>query len=481
MTSYSKLITNCEAYLRQGRIELAAKEFRNISLSKLLTSEQVAIAKLGRRVGQTTKALRILQNKLSSINTIEKQTDDFNAEYAVLLTLNGCVDEAMHTLENASVKNPNVLIAKAWAYFEKWEYSKAIPILKKYILLQKEDYQKIAGYINLAEAYIGAGFPDNSLLILSKSIYECQKNNYLRLLANSLHIRAMAYQHLGQLKKSNTDIYKALNVFGNTKTSDSFLIYRQLYINKTIQYKNPEFLDKFKLMALENAEYESLRYADYWLLKIKFNQNRFLKLYYGTSYLDFQKKLKMNFPQGQLKSYYIYGNKNFPCLDLTTEPLKFNNKNLNLTKQIHRLLLILIQDQYNPARLGNIFSAVIPDSFYMVNDSNILIHQAIKRLRHWLKQNKIPLRIQCKYKRYQLIPHGPISILINANSYNLLSRSSPFQLLKANFAKSDFTLKQVQQVLKVSKATAHRIITNEILSKTIQKSGTGKNTKYLFL
>ncbi|WP_142701897.1 lipopolysaccharide assembly protein LapB [Bdellovibrio sp. ZAP7] len=479
--NYLKIIEASEELLRNGQVAKAAQNFKKIRLSKVVTKDAVHVAQFARRTGQITAGLKVLQRQISKKQTVDRQNLEFKAEYANVLTLIGCVTEALGILAEVTTQSiPEALLAKSWCHFEVWEYSKAIPLLKKYVRVQSDEYLRLAGYVNLAEALLGAGDPVSAIAIATKAAAEAKRKYYTRLLANALHIRAQAYELQHDLAKSNSDLKQAMEIFGSSLTSDAFLIRRQIAINDSIRNKKAASLVKAKDEALGLGEYESLRHLDYKSLEIKFNNEVFNHLYYGSPYEHFRTRLLKRFPQGKIRRNYIWGDKSGTALDLSTENVHFGTKSVEITPQVHRLLLTLINDSYNPVRIGGIYSSSFPGSHFIADHSSTVVHQALKRLRQWFEENEIPLTVECTKRRYRLIQLKPVGIILSKDSFKELEGLSTIQKLRRAFVIAhEFGMTDAIDVLGISKASAHRALVSEIMSGNIEKKHKGRNTKYV--
>ncbi len=478
--SYLKLIESSEDLLRSGQVAQAIQNFKKIPLSKVSSGDAVKVARLARRTGQISAGIKVLQRQISKRQTLDRQTFEFKAEYATLLTLMGCVPEALGILKDVTTQSiPEALLAKAWCYFEVWEHSKAIPLLKKYVRVQSDEYLRLAGFVNLAEALLGAGDSESAIAIATKAASDATRKSYARLLANALHIRAQAYEYQRDLANSNRDLNQAIEIIGSTQTSDAFLIRRQLAINESLRSKKTSAILKAKEHAFSLGEYESLRLCDYKSLEIKFSNELFNRLYYGSPYEKFRSQLLKRFPQAKILKKHFWGSQSGQILDLSAGEIQLNGKALEITPQIHRLLLTLIKDFYNPVRVGGIYSSSFPGSHFNADHSPTVVHQALKRLRQWFEENKIPLVVDCTKRRYSLVQLKPITVVLSKDSFQELERLLPIQKLAKAFGNGfEFGMMEAASELGLSKASTHRILVSELMSGSIEKRYQGRKTKY---
>jgi tetratricopeptide (TPR) repeat protein len=479
--NYLKLIDASEELLRSGQVFKATQNFKKITLSKVSANDSVSVARLARRTGQVSAGIKVLQRQISKKQTLDRHPLEFQAEYAVLLTLMGCVPEALDILKDVTTQSmPEALLAKAWCYFEVWEYSKAIPLLKKYVRTQDDEYLRLAGQVNLAEALLGAGDTDSAIAIATKSANEAKRRSYNRLLVNALHIRAQAYELIYDLANSNRDLKAAIEISESWKTSDAFLVRRQIAINDSIRNKKNTAILKAKAEALALSEFESTRQFDYKILDIKFTNELFNHLYYGSPYEQFRSQLLKRFPQGKVLKSYLWGDKAGAVLDLSNAKVRFKGKEILITPQVHRLLLTLIKDFYNPVRVGGIFSLCFPGAHFFANHSPTVVHQALKRLRQWFEENEIPLTVECTKRRYRLIQLKPVAIALSKDSFKELEGISTLKKLQRAFGiEREFGMQEAIDVLGLSKASTHRALAAELTSGSIEKKYQGRNTKYL--
>ncbi|WP_413585701.1 tetratricopeptide repeat protein [Bdellovibrio sp. HCB274] len=479
--SYLKLIEASEELLRSGQVFKAARNFKKIPLSKVSTNDAIRVARLARRTGQISAGIKVLQRQISKKQTVDRQSLEFKAEYANLLTLIGCVTEALDVLKHVTTHSVSeALMAKAWCYFEVWEHSKAIPLLKKYVRVQKDEYLRLAGDVNLAEALLGAGDIDSAIAISTRAANEAARKSYARLLANSLHIRAQAFEQRRDLTNSSKDLNQAMEIFGDSQTSDAFLIHRQIAINESLRSKRTAELAKTMEEAVALGEFESHRHCAYKSLQIKFNDELFNHLYFGTPYEEFRSQIRRRFPRAKIEKRYVWGDKNGAVLDLSELQVHFNRKPIEITPQIHRMLMTLLRDFYNPVRVGGIYSSGFPGSHFIADHSPTVVHQALKRLRTWFQENSIPLSVKCTKRRYQLIQLKPMGIVLSKDSFQALENLSTKQKLQQAFGTgNEFGMIEAIEVLGLSKASTHRALVSEMMSGSIEKRYQGRSTKYV--
>ncbi|MFM6929322.1 MAG: tetratricopeptide repeat protein [Bdellovibrio sp.] len=479
--THNKLLEASESLLRSGQLSKATENFKKIALSKISTTEVIHVAQLARRTGQISAGIKIMQRQLSQKHGIDRQSLEFKAEYANLLTLFGCVTEALDILTEVTIQSPpEALLAKAWCLFEVWEFSQAIPLLKKYVRVQKDDYLCLAGSVNLAEAFLGAGDVESAIKFATKAISDAAKKSYTRLQANALHVRAQAYEQNRNLSLSDKDLTHALELIGNSRTSDAFLIHRQVAINEFLRLKKRSSLQTIKKMASDRGEFESLRLCDLKSLQVKFNNDLFNHLYIGSPYKQFRTQLSRQFPNGKLKKKIACGSKKGVLLDLSTPEMTFKGEVLEITPQLQRLLLSLLQDLYAPMRVGGLYSNSFPGTHYIANHSPMVVHQALKRLRQWFEENQIPLAIVCTNRKYRLIQESPTTIVLSLDSFKLLEGLSTLQRLRRNFGSgTEFSLMEAAKILNLSKASTHRALVAEIYNGEIEMKYQGRNTKYV--
>ncbi len=342
--------------------------------------------------------------------------------------------------------------------------------MRNFLTRQTDPYYLASGRVNLGEALHGLGEREEGLVHLGEAISFAEENSYTRLWANALHVRAQCYAELGQKKKSNADLAKALKLFGDSPTADAFLIHRQIAFNQAAQSGNAKYLHQFRAKAARAQQWESLREVDYHILRLRFDRHLFSKLYWGTPYEAYRARLRR---LGSPPPEYLWGPPGGRCLELSLGECRGESV---LGKQPLAMLGQLLSDFYMPQSLGRIFSGVFPGERYHWKHSPNKVHQVLSRLRKVFQQKKIPLAVECRQGFYLLRPTGAFSVRLTEGQKG---GGDPLERLARKFA-GDFSAGAARAHLALPKTTVHRYLALAMDSGLVTKSGRGRATVYRF-
>ena len=177
--------------------------------------------------------------------------------------------------------------------------------------------------------------------------------------------------------------------------------------------------------------------------------------------------------------YYHLGANRSEHLDLVSGTYK-GKPVLGVGKGNHRLLELLTLDFYRPQQLGALFAGLYPGENFNIYSSPDRVHQAIRRLRVWLDENKYSSKIQITNRGYKFTPADTFSIrlVLNRNPSELhqaLWHKLFYQIGK----KKCFTVKDAREQLGISETSFHRLANWALSLGLINRSGVGRSTKYL--
>jgi tetratricopeptide (TPR) repeat protein len=482
MAPFSEITAKCEAYIRKGQLSRARALLLSLPLNKIPKDKRLALARFARRAGPLYLGFRLLHPMLDARKRNDSESAEIVAEYAVMLIQNGNHSEALRLLEKMRLDlHPDLLLAKAWAHFERWEYRSALPLLRDYVARKKDPYLNLAGRVNLAEACHAEEKLPTALKLLNEVIAEAEQKGHTRLLGNGLHLRARVFVGLRELEKSDRDLERAMRLFGRKEAPDAGLIRRQTAINQALKAKSVKPLLSFREEAVKAEEWESVRECDFQMLKIRFQRALFQRLYRGTPYPAFRERMEKEFGKLPLPPHFLWGTPGAACLDLSQKTFPYHGKEVAVTRQNRALLQILVRDSYRPVSVGGIFAGLFPSEHYDPALSPVRVHQGLKRLRQWLAQAKIPLALECRGSWYFLRRKGDFSIRVPVEQESLSALLSPRDHIAQAFpVPTLFSAAQARQRLGLPKATVTRYLAALIASGALEKMGRGKATKYRY-
>jgi len=478
---YLQFLDLCESLIKQGKLQSTLKQLHNIKKIDIPRDYQARLARICRRVGALSMGIKVLSKTIYHKIPGEAQaTSSELGEYAVLLSRIGSIDEAITIL---SQLNPNdnydLILYHSYCLMSKWNYSDAAEKLELFLKVSQDSYLKLVAQVNLASCFISTKKYKEALELLNDFLIRETASDNRRLLGNCYELRGQIYFHQNLISKAETDLCKAQEILQLTNTYDELLVRKWKLIILSHKTNDTEPLNNLKKIATEKSHWETVREADLYSLKIKYDQNKYDFLYFGTPYESFRLKLTDEI-QKSPSSFYTLGDPNGMKISLMTGEFISSQKS-QISPKLHNLLITLTDDFYAPLWVGAIFSKTYPGEYFDIDSSPIRVRQIISNLRKWFLKNKIECNIVSSNGRYKLQINNGISFEINTKKFIISAINRNFEILKKNFDPgTPFTINDLASKVEGSRSHFHRLIRWALNHKFIVKFGKGKATRYQF-
>lgn len=465
-------IQECDRLVKLGQIPAATRLFRTLPSRKLPEPLRLPLARLARRLGLLSAGFRLLRS--GKVSLAARRDPAWQAELGILLIQNGNVAEAGRLLGRLDPTHADVLMARGWCEIERWDHAAAVAPLEEHLRQRKDPYWSLAGRVNLGEAYAFSGNLEAALKQLGAALRESEKMPYHRLRANAFHVRAQARFLAGDLARSDADLERAMALFGHHDASDAILIRRQAAINEAHRRGDPGPLRRFRQEAQRAGAWESVREADFELLRLRFDPLLLARLYYGTPYAAYRARLERTFGRGRIPARYLWGSRRGLRWRLDDRASITGS----ITRQNHHLFEVLLLDFYRPLGAGELFASLFPGERFDHARSPVRVHQALKRLRGWLVSERLPLAVKCQGRRYRLERMGEVGIEITRGGGAV---ESPVEALRRTMGPRWFSAADARSALAVSRASATRYLGQGVACRELETSGRGRATRYRLL
>lgn len=418
---------------------------------------------------------------LSSVVRAEKilitpASNQEKAIYGLGLLRLGAFHEAEQILTDVDAeKDPQVYFYRASLSMNQWNYIKAIPNLKKYI--HHPDvvpYSKLVGRLNLCAALISSGTstPNRIASEVDRLMNLLNRKNITLLKGNLLEIRSQWLIEQKDYNQALNDLNEAATIL--QKADEQSLIYIEKWrlIIKSKTSRNPlSLVDDFKTLqqrAIAIKNWETVRDCDLHLALILKNSELIQKVYWGTRFPSYKKRIQIIFKDFKIENQFVWKNS-----DTDTTAKSFDLVQLAPTKTLQKLFFILSRELYQPLQITEIIDSLYPNEYFHPVASPARLHRLIARARLWLTNKKLPLQIQSYRNSYRLELIGPAQIILHAS----LSTEKMMQLPHV-VKKEFFNVAEWAQELKISKRTARHQILQLAKQGRIESFLRGPNTKY---
>ncbi len=246
--------------------------------------------------------------------------------------------------------------------------------------------------MNLAAALIGTQSLREARGLLDENIALAASAGHQRLEGNCLELRAQVHIQQARFSEARADLDRAALIFTGEQTIDQLFVRKWQAIIEGLSSGSSEAISRFQREAEERQHWESVREADLYQVKVKFNHEHFLRLYVGTPYESYRQRIERELGRVPAEDSYRFGRAEGDALDLRTGRITSENA-LNPGKKIHQLFELLSRDLYRPIRLGGIFTELFQGECFDIFSSPSRVHQLIRRARRWLEETETPLLI----------------------------------------------------------------------------------------
>jgi tetratricopeptide (TPR) repeat protein len=476
---YLDLIADCDLMIKSGKVNQVIGIISELVISQVPRSARQGLAKCCRRIGLIGHGLRLLHPIVRSATGLDETvTADEACEYSALLARNGSVHEALELLKSVdAVAAPEALLYQGQCHILNWEYSDAVEFFNLFLGSSDDEYSKLIARVNLISGYIVLFRLQEAIEVLKETIELAQKAGAMRLLANCYELWGQIYFWQNDYPSARLMLEKAFEIFNNAQSFDQLLILKTESIMKSLEENTLAPLTQFRKLALQRKNWESVREADLFILKMAPNQRQLDHLFFGTPRIAYRRRIKelIGAPPSQT---YVIGSENGPQLDLQTG-LGMGIESLPFGGKIHQVISALNRDFYAPITLDTLFYDLYPNEYFDVESSPFRIRQAILRTRQWLENNKIPASITQSQGAYRFLITGEFGIRIQLEHLAVNPMMARWQQLKENLAPGiHFTSEHVCEEMGWSRTTFRRLADWACEKDLLKKSGTGKATTY---
>ena len=470
------LIEECENLIRTGSPETAHKKLTSVHAADVSRDQRLALANLCRRVGLISSGLRLLTPLVhpdKGVWGLEATSAEL-AEHAMLLRKSGTAREALSTLNRAdSNQTSEVFLNRAMCHIDLREYSEAVANLEIY-LKQPEisPYKKLSASAHLASALFALDRWEQAGHFVNETIAQSTAENFNKITAQSLELRARIHLNYGRFNQARADL---------ASSRDTVSIYKWSRIIDAMENRDKNILLEFRQDAAAHHNWETVREADRFHLKLEFDENRFNWLLFGTPFSAYRKSVEMEHQRSPARQELMFGDDRAPALDLVTGEITGPMICQAPPRLVHRLVNALLRDFYQPIPTGCLFAELFPGEYFNVFSSVHRVHQAIHRARKWFDSQKIPVAIVESQGHYSLAINGHFAVRVPYERQTLEAEARRFHALLQHFGSKGFTARQARQDLGLTPAVFKSLMNWAEETGNVSRLGAGPSTRYRIL
>jgi predicted negative regulator of RcsB-dependent stress response len=477
-SDFQVLIASCDALIKAGKLGEVATLISGLNMARVPRQPRQALAKICRRAGMIDRGLRLLQPIIRAQGAeAEKAEAGEISEYAVLLSRNGSIQEALELLAEVDARTcPEALLHKAFCHISNWDYAMAKGLLAEYLLAPVEPYSKLVARVNLASAYLALNEVGAAAEFLGETIELATQAKAWRLLGNCHELRAQARFRSGDFTGARASLAEAEQINGQSNSYDQLLIYKWHSIMDATERRSIEPLEAFRSAALARKHWESVREADLFIVQMRFEQGLFDHLLFGTPQPPYREKIRQLIEREPSPSYF-FGRRGGRWLDLELGELH-GSDNLSPGKKIHQVIAALTKDFYAPRNVGVLFAELYSGEHFNIDSSPLRLRQAVSRARRWLRENGLAADIESR-DGYRLSIVGDFAIRLPLERPAVSSHPVLLEKLSRYFRPEDlFSAEDACARLRLSRSGFRRLASWAQKDGSLRSFGAGKSVRY---
>lgn len=488
MATLRDQIADLDRAIRSGGGRTVRAALKEIEKKKIPRSERAALARLSWRCDLPLLGIRLLNPIVRpSAKRPFTATDEEQAEYAACLTMAGARDEASRILAAVSEKKyPQALLYRSFALVANWDYAGAIPVLRKYLASPRlTPYQSLIGRINLAAALVWGRDYASAQALLKRLIKETRNSKADFALGYCLELDAIPLVDSDRFTEAEKALKEAESFLEKTGSNWNFFVRKWRAVMALKQNpKSAEALAQLHAIGQEafaNGDWETARVCDFYEAKSLGQEEKARLVYFGTPFETFRQRLLTDWgkplPMPESFPWPVGTTGKGPEVDLLTD---LENESLKPGSLLYRLLFALASDFYRPFPVAALYAQLYPDEFFNPASSPARVHEAVKRLRQWLKAEGLPLKIEEREGEYRLSSAKPVRLLVPAEKLIPSLQSPLVDRLRKAWPQEGFSITEACECLGLQRRTTQRLLEDLTKEGTLQRTGKSRATKYHF-
>ncbi len=488
MRASDESLDEIEMLLRDGNHKRAKKIIKSIPLKSVPARLAVRLSGLMVRAGELRWSAKLLFPLM--YEGPESPSAQIMAQYALTLQQLGAYNEAANLYEQLDFKAaPEANLYYALALFSKWEYEKAVPHLESYLSSSAiNDYQRKVGRANLAQAFIAINETQRAGNLLSELETDAKNGELYALLSYVMDLRSQLLISQKKYKEAIAILNKSEKLISGGESRYELMVrfWRTVceYALSPQKENSLKAIIELRLNCVKQGRWALVRECDFYRSVISEDTNLFLKVYFGTPFPAYRKRLEERFgtPVG-IPEYYLWnpveknaGEKKvlkvFEGIDLQS------GNSLKRGQVLHRLLRALCSDFYVPFSSESLFFYLFPGEKFNPQTSSKRSRFATLRLQRWFKESKIPLQIRYKDEAFRIFFTAPYLVEVKldySENFDFAAESALLNFLRIHPLK---TAGEISVALKIPLRTVQRKLSALLGNKRIESQRRGRDIYY---
>ncbi len=468
---YKKLM-EISKLIEQGETKKAKEKLFAIKRDEIDRSLLCEYCSLLRRLSLSDEVIKVLNPIIHpKVRRTDIASELEKVEYAGALVRLGLISEALEILKKIdSKKVPRALMIQGFAHIGLSDYKNSNRAFENYLDLEKRQtlYDDFIAKVNLLQGHIFLKNHQDASSLIQELKNELDPKAYKLLYIALYEFESELFRQKSQFKKAIKTVSQGIKLLGDIDTIDTLLIYKQKAIILAFESGDISELLKVKEKAKQKNHIDTIRETELFISLINQDKNLAKKLYWGTPYPHYKKRINSYLGQLLTKeelSEYRFQKRKGEIIEIE------NVKGLKKNQIPHRLFKILLGDFYEGQTKKRIFNALFPTEYYSPTHSGNRVQQALQRLKSLIAQNDLPFSLNEYKGRFSLSPTRAVTLTTNFSQ-----TSDLYTYFKNNW----FTIKDVEKEFNISWRTAHRRVKNLCNNSFLESKGRTASKKYRF-
>lgn len=502
-------VEELDRLVRSGEAGVVRKRLSLLSGQKLPRSLLLPLAGLGRRVGLTGFALRLLHPVIRSEPPVHPPASPSErALYGAVLLKIGARKEAIELLTGIESRaTPEALLFMSYALFSEWKYGLAVPLLRQYVRHPLIDpYQRQIGEVNLAAALVVTGKFVDAEARLQELLEDTERDGLRLLQGNTLELLTQLEVLRGHYGQASAYIQRAGDIL--VKSGDQNTLFMEKWRAVVDLCEAPESAEARERLALvrskaiEQGHWEVVRDCDFQCaVATKRHPSLAQRLVFGTPHVAFRRRVLATIGRVELPDAFVWQPSIKPDYRLPQEASANEPPHFNLAAAtsadgtlllkrgqiLHRALWSLAVDFYRPRSVGEIFADLYPDEVFNPTSSPQRVARVVQRLREWMSRSQLPLSLMVRNGDHRLQATGSFGIKVDKAAMGGHTRHIPdrgaqlAQTIRDYWQDQVFTAREAAKALGLSVDRVQEIIAPLLEKGDLIRTAGGRSTSYRFV
>lgn len=491
------MLTAIESRVKEGNLTEARKMLKGITtrdLRAFTEKEQIKWAELQRRTGSPKTAYPMLRKLIAvSGKRVRQPLPEARIEFGSVCLIYSMLSDARRSLKD--LNHPDAKRVLGLSYLYDYQLQEAEDRLQECIHYSIEKYQPYTVAVmrvNLCLAMLDrVTTPNRKKLFLERlhQARETAKQFNAKILIEALQSIELQFIFYSSSAEFPSDLPPDL------PDAEPFvrLMLKQTWIwinfrfGKINQDKLIQQYTHIRNEAWNLDQFEVVRVMDE-NFAIKLNQESLAKdIITATRFRAFKNRMLKKFSNllDSLNQVRIFDRSS---VDIPSQWVSFRYEDLKISLQIRLVLSSLVEEQYTPLSVNQLWEAAHPDQWFHEIYSRDCVHQWITRLKKVLNKNQSGLKIEFKQSGYRLVPKNKnIGVIINLVSSRATRAQIWIEELLMRITQEQFngvlSLKKIEALQKnepkpIPRRTLQHYLNLAVKSGHLSRRGRGRGVYY---